>query len=332
MQATAAGHRELIGPRPAATPSRGRLLARFGLLRADHLRYLYDRVMRPGQRTSAIVVATMVALLGACGHAWDELDPRLGDESVASGSSLSASGGSSATSGGTTTGQGASAGASSSANTGGAGGGSANGGAGLVSFFDDFDRADDPGIGNGWIEKTPGAFNLTGNVIVPNGGSGYLNNLVFRASNEALLDVEASVEVELTAANGVPQMFVRVQHATVLTTGVYDGYNLWFPGTNSQANLARQVGSAGSVTLQSLTVSPGLTTGQRYRLRMRAQGTNPVQLAAFVEQWNGNGWMVIGSAMHADSDAARFDTAGAMGFASNNNTAYFYDNFSYTAL
>jgi len=27
-------------------------------------------------------------------------------------------------------------------------------------FFDDFNRPDGPDIGNGWVEKTPGAFSL----------------------------------------------------------------------------------------------------------------------------------------------------------------------------
>jgi hypothetical protein len=284
--------------------------------------------MRP---PGLIVCVCATVCVTACSHAWDDLDPRLaggtgGGSSAAGGQAGSTS--SSMTAAGGTTGQGAAAGSGGSGT-----GGMASGGMGPLSFLDDFDRADDPGIGNGWIEKTAGAFGLTGDVVVPGSAdAGYRNNLVYRPSGEALLDVEASVEFDLTAAAGAPQMFVRVQYATIATSDVYDGYNIWLSNSPTGATLGRQVGSASSVSLQGITISPALTVGPRYRLRMSAQGTNPVMVSAYVEQQAGQSWNVIGSASYQDASAQRIDTAGAVGFARNANSGFVYDNFRYTAL
>ena len=80
---------------------------------------------------------------------------------------------------------------------------------------------------------------------------------------EALLDVEASVEFALTSANGIPQMFIRVQPGTVATSGEYDGYNVWFPSSNTTANIGRQRGTSSSTVLRQISVSPGLSVGNR---------------------------------------------------------------------
>ena len=263
----------------------------------------------------------------ACNFSWDDFYPRPGTDG-SGGISEGGSGGSSTSTGGA---------AGSTSENGGAGGevGGAGGvgGAAPVTFFDNFNRADDTRIGNGWIEKTPAAFDLMGNAAVPGvSAAGYLNNLVFRPAVEALLDVEASVEFSLTSPNGVPQIIARVDHASILTASAYTGYNLWF-SSNDTVNIGRQVGgTVPSANLAAIGVSPTITTGQTYRLRLRVEGTDPVLLEGFVERFDGMNWLVIGTASVADSAPERIVTAGAMGFACNTNTAFFYDNFHYQEL
>src|SRR5690606_12658890 len=79
------------------------------------------------------------------------------------------------------------------------------------SFFDDFERADGADLGNGWVEKTPGAFSLQGGRVVKSATPvGFADNVVYRP--EAMLDGEASVEVRFSSLPpGYAQVFVRGQ-------------------------------------------------------------------------------------------------------------------------
>jgi hypothetical protein len=263
--------------------------------------------------------------------AWDDHDPR---EAEGAG----ASGGASSASSGTTMGPG-SGGAPGTGGTPSSGGSPATGaggtgGMGSVAFLDDFDRADDPAIGNGWVEKTPTVFALEGNQIVKNiSGPGYQDNLVFRPAAETLLDVEASVEFELTSTFASrPQLLARLQYATALDAGAYDGYKIWINGTDDQALVSRQNGGGSSSQLASITIAPPLAQGTRYRMRLRVEGANPVQLEGFIEQQVGNSWTVIGSNTVSDGSALRHGAAGAVGFAANTDSLFVLDKFRYLPL
>lgn len=283
----------------------------------------------------------MLAMVLGCGHEWDDLDPRLAGAGGATTSSAGIGAAGPGPSGSTTTGGvGAQGGSTSSAagstsSAGGAGGSSATtGGGGALAFFDDFNRPDDQQIGNGWLQKTPNCFDLIGNVVVKNApGGSYKDNLVYRPGAEALLDVEVSAELEFTTAViERPQLLVRIQMATILTPDGYDGYKVWIPASATQALLARQVGTGGSTTLATITVSPGFVQGERYRIRLRAVGTTPVQLDAYVELYNGMSWVGIGTASYADSDPARVTTPGVAAFSGATDTGYFFDNYGYDPM
>lgn len=278
--------------------------------------------------------AAALVLGAACSFAWEDYEPRQANGAGASGGG----GAPSANSGGDRTGQGG-------APTGGLGGGAGDGGSGAAAggaggnggtlpwFLDDFNRSDDAGIGNGWIEKTPNAFGLAGEKIERSGvGDGYLNNLVYRPSSEELRDVEASFELSfVNSSSGGPQLLMRGQPSTIGTSNQYDAYVLWFPGPATEAQLDRHRVTA-SLPLVNISLAPAVTTGELYRLRLRAQGANPVQLDAFVERWDGSGWAVIGSGSHSDGDAERIDLPGTVGFAGNHTTSYLIDNFHYQGL
>lgn len=202
-------------------------------------------------------------------------------------------------------------------------------------FTDDFNRANGADIGNGWIEKSPSAFSLEGNEVakVGAGGNDYRNNIVYRPAAENLLDVEASVEMRLVNPSvGYPQILVRAQTDTITTVDTLDAYLLYMSDSATNATLARQRGAGYDTALSTFTLSQALNTTDRYRLRLRATGTNPVQLAAFVERWNGSSWQIIGQTSFSDGSSSRIATAGSVGFGGYIETSYRYDNFSRASL
>ena len=199
-----------------------------------------------------------------------------------------------------------------------------------ANIADNFDRADAAAIGNGWIEKNAAAFVIAGNEAgKPGAGNDYRNNIVYRPASEDVLDVEASIEFRLLSLPaGYPQLMTRIQSATAANNANLDAYLLYVNDSTSQAVLSRQTGSNWDTPLATLSLSPSLNTTDRYRLRMSAMGTSPVQLAAFVERLNGSTWQIIGQANVNDGNAQRIATAGSVGFGGYIETNYRYDNFS----
>ena len=203
-----------------------------------------------------------------------------------------------------------------------------------AQFADDFDRADAASLGNGWIEKNPQAFQLQGNEAVKQAvGVGYRDNIVYRPASEDLVDVEASIEIQLSNSSpGYPQLFTRVQSATVGVPNSIDGYILYINNSGSEAVLGRQEGASFVTRLATVNISPALNTTDRYRLRLRTTGANPVQADAFVERWNGSAWIVDGQASVVDASGAAVTGAGSTGFGGYVEASYAYDNFSVTDL
>lgn len=204
----------------------------------------------------------------------------------------------------------------------------------LANLTDDFNRADNAALGNGWIEKEAANYSIVGNAVQKNAASGsYLNHLAYRPASEDVADVEVSVEFRLSASNpGYPQIYTRVQSDTVAWGTYFNGYMLYVNESNTQAILGRQTESEFVATLQSLTLSPALNTTDTFRLRMRTTGTNPVQLAAYVERLNSGTWQIIGQATYDDTAAGRFTNAGTVGFGGYTEASYRYDNFVRTNL
>jgi hypothetical protein len=201
-------------------------------------------------------------------------------------------------------------------------------------FFDDFNRADAADLGNGWVEKNPGAFALVSNGVSKVAtGTGFADNLVYRPASENLLDVEASVEVRFASMPpGYAQVFVRGQTQSIASAGVFNGYLLFTDNDAGRAFLDR-IENGSFVSLAQLPIGPGLNTTDTFRLRLRATGTNPVVLEAFVERFSGSGWTIIGQATVSDTAATRFATAGTVGFTGYiEGAVYTYDNFTRTNL
>jgi Concanavalin A-like lectin/glucanases superfamily len=202
------------------------------------------------------------------------------------------------------------------------------------AFIDDFNRPDGADLGNGWVEKNPGAFALAANGVskAPT-GSGYADNLVYRPAGEDVLDVEVSVEVRFASMPpGYAQVFVRGQTQTIAGAGVFNGYLLFTDNDPGRAFLSR-IENGTFVSLAQLVISPGLNTTDTFRLRLRSTGTTPVALEAYVERFTGSGWTVIGQATVTDTAPSRFTTAGTVGFTGYvEGGVYTYDNFTRTNL
>jgi len=199
----------------------------------------------------------------------------------------------------------------------------------FANMFDDFTRPDNAALGNGWIEKSPGAFTLiSGEVQKQSVSDGYLDNVVYRPAVEDLLDAESSIEINLTSNSpGFPQVLVRVQSSTIATPYTLDAYMLYINGNTTQAILGRNRNGQFVTTLTTINLTTALNTTDTFRMRIRATGTLPVTLEAFVERFNGSTWDIIGQGTASDSSAERIDTAGSVGFSGYVENVYRYDNF-----
>jgi hypothetical protein len=203
-----------------------------------------------------------------------------------------------------------------------------------VFFTDDFNRADGPSIGNGWLTKDPSGYALKSGMVRWLGDAqSYRDHLVRRPPTEDRLDVKA----QMTVVFGVgfpgpayPQIDVRVQSATAANPDAFDGYIFYVEDDPTVAQIARQRGTSAETKLSAVAISPALQEGKSYRLALSAVGTNPVILTASIEQNVNNQWTFVVKQSVSDFDPQRIDTAGAVGFSGGNGSAgvYNYDDFS----
>lgn len=206
-----------------------------------------------------------------------------------------------------------------------------------TSFVDGFDVPDSVGLANGWLVKRPNVFGVSNHQAVRlDYAVDYRDNVVWRPATEDLLDSEVSIE--FTPGHlppGYPQVFARVQEATISTANTIDGYIFYVDGDTTHAKITRQAGQVLPPALTTFTFGPALQLATTYRLRLRVTGTAPVQLEGFVEQKSGTTFTILGQATATDSGAGAFTTAGAAAFSAGQPEAsgyYTYDNFTRTPL
>ncbi len=205
-----------------------------------------------------------------------------------------------------------------------------------IGFFDDFARADGPAIGNGWIAKKPSVFQLSKETAFWTGTNAtvYRDNVVTRPPSEDLADVTVSAVVHLGVGfttPGYPQIWARLQQATLAKADTLDGYVLYVFNAFDTAKFGRQNGSA-FVTdfFPDLTISPPLSAGSTCRLTLEVSGTDPVNVTATVEELVNGKFVVRAKATVKDADPARITSAGTVGFggAEDPTGSYAYDDFS----
>lgn len=213
--------------------------------------------------------------------------------------------------------------------TGGTDGGDAGAGAGDAGldapaggpvFFDAFERADSPTIGNGWTEKTD-RFAIAAGAVKQSGLGSYKNLIVRRPASEDALDVEISVDVTHDKIDGDPCLYARMQPGSN-TAGSLVSYTFYV--YFDFAFLDRDDGDTAFAELASQAISPPLPTGSKYSLTLRVTGTSPVKVEGIVKNASG---VVVASLSAMDGSAKRIAVPGGVGFGSGDADGALFDNF-----
>jgi len=157
-------------------------------------------------------------------------------------------------------------------------------------FFDDFNRPDAPVLGNGWVEKFPGAFQITaGEVVYETGANSlYYNNLFFRPPIEGAADIEIAVDFDIVNFddNNEPHIVVRAQPDTFILDNPYNAYILVPRPSLNDLCIMRFIGAAAYDDARcEAFVEKGelLEAGETYRLILRVEGGGPVNLVGRLE-------------------------------------------------
>jgi len=188
-----------------------------------------------------------------------------------------------------------------------------------TGFFDPFDRPDGAALGNGWIEKTPGAFRILDEQVELESvnGQDFRDNLFYRPLDESLLDVEVTMTVNFFTDEpfGYPQMHLRVQAEDIVTPLSLTSYAVFVDSGDPmvpQLTVNRIAGPDFGPAV-SEPIEPPPVDAETYRLRGRVTGTDPVVLEGFFEVWDGNAWEVRTEATLMDAAPDRITTAGTVG-------------------
>ncbi len=206
-------------------------------------------------------------------------------------------------------------------------GDSSTGTPGPMPFEDDFDRPDDPELGNGWVEKNPVIFGIEDNTARITPGArrvAYYDNLAYRPFEEAMLDARVEVDALIEpdgSTVGTPQIYARVQPDAASPDGL-TGYLCFIgPGIDT-LTVRRQIGTA-ETGLGSLPSNLGDRT--TVRLQFEVTGTDPVDLACRLLDDEG---ITLAQVLATDDDPLRIEEPGVAAFSMHLQARSFrYDNF-----
>jgi hypothetical protein len=202
-----------------------------------------------------------------------------------------------------------------------------------TAFFDDFERRDADALGNGWIEATAGSFQLVNGRVVlgDSNGLSFPENVCRRPSDEALLDVEASVIVEFTSPTyaGFPQLHLRAQDTSDVVTAYVIFVDTTDPEIPPTLDIARIIDGAFTEQIETeLPPFPG--NAQRYRMRARVVGTDPVVVDGWFEVEQDGSWNALGSTTLVDIGPMRIVDPGVVAFSAHVQLQHLaYDDFAY---
>ena len=197
-------------------------------------------------------------------------------------------------------------------------------------FVDEFDRPDDLDLGNGWIEKNPAAFQIVAGQIVfqSSVGEGYPHNVVYRPFSDSVADVEVTAEFELleNAPPGHPQVHARLQADDIDPTQSVTCYIL-FISNEAELMVTRQ--EAGVFSRQAIDTISTPQLGERYRLRLRVEGTDPVEIDGYLERLGSADWVEEGHVVLQDTDATRIVDAGTVALSGDSEIDHYrYERFT----
>lgn len=207
------------------------------------------------------------------------------------------------------------------------------------AFFDAFDRPDAAAIGNGWIEKTPGAFRLTEQQVTLEtvNGLDFRDNLVHRPAGESMLEVEVSAVLNFFTDDpfGYPQLHMRVQPGDVAQGGSLTSYAVFVDTNDPLAPqlTVNRIDGPGFGPSQSQPIVPAPIDDAMYRLRGRVTGTDPVVVEGWFEVWVAPQWQVVTTATFEDATPERLTDPGTVGMSGHLELQHFQlDDFAYDDL
>lgn len=209
------------------------------------------------------------------------------------------------------------------------GGSESSTGSSVEMWADDFDRADSPTLGNGWIERTPGSFGLAqGRVVFEGEPVAYQDAVFYRPFDEALLDLELSIEFTHVGAFdfSTPQLHARIQEDSLGPKEQSINAYIVYLSQPDEIQVSRIEGDVFALT-GSADIEPPLVAGQTYRLSLRVTGTDPVAIVGSVEGLEGDMWTLIQTALLTDTGETRITEPGSFGASGSNSVTFEYDNF-----
>ncbi|MDJ0927464.1 MAG: IPT/TIG domain-containing protein, partial [Gammaproteobacteria bacterium] len=169
-------------------------------------------------------------------------------------------------------------------------------------FYDNYNRADSADLGNNWTEKTPNVFSIEDGALTSIDTSfvlDYRDSIVYRPQAEDALEIEVGTEFirlpQLVNGN-FPQLHARVQRDTVTLPASLNSYIFFvndYAPSPGELVIAAQGVVEGECYIATFPLQSALQTGQRYRLRFRVSGTNPVALVGFLDQFDGQSWQTL---------------------------------------
>lgn len=207
-----------------------------------------------------------------------------------------------------------------------------------ATFFDPFDREDGTALGNGWIEKTPLVFQIVDQRVVLESANfgNFRNNICYRPTEEALLDVEVTLAFSFTNEMGIagyPQLHLRVQPDTVVRVGTLDSYAVFIDTAdpNSPVLTVNRILGGGFGDVSTMPVE--LDVAAQYRLRGRVTGTGPVTIEGFLEVDADGQWDVVAETSLVDTSMTMLDGPGTVGLSGHDDISTIaLDDFGYTEL
>ncbi len=200
-------------------------------------------------------------------------------------------------------------------------------------WTDDFERPDSPDLGNGWVERSPGTFALAqGRVVFEGQPMAYQDSVFYRPFDEALLDLEVSIEFTHVGAFdfSTPQLHTRIQEDSLVPDEQSINAYIVYLSQPDRIDISRVEGDTFARN-ESEPIDPPLPKGVTYRLSLRVTGTDPVELVGRVENLVGGVWTPIQTVTLTDEDPTRIVQAGSFGASGSNNVTFEYDNFAVVA-
>ena len=178
----------------------------------------------------------------------------------------------------------------------------------------------------------------------------YHDAIVYRPAGEDLQDVEVGMEFRILPGENFPQVHARIQRDTIDQPDTLEDYMIFvdgFAASPGRAVIARQAPVPGQFECYMLGIpfpSP-LQQTDRYRLRLRVVGANPVTLTGSVDRFDGTAWQAFASGTIVHDNNTQpipgdfcdpgfmpppIATAGAVGFAKWTTANQVLDNFTWS--